>query len=180
MRFPTPGIHRRVVRALPALFLLCALTACLHRHHRTDRALLGAARLHHIDARLLRAVALRESRMNPSARGAAGEIGLFQILPNTAKHWAEVHQRPPPSEARLFRVTLNAEIAAWYLRRGLDRFPHRADPLPFALAYYNAGPSRAIDWDQRLPDGIDFQDFIPFPSTRAYVRDILDTYQNDS
>jgi soluble lytic murein transglycosylase len=128
--------------------------------------------MHQVDVNLLLAVAYQESRMNPDARGAAGEIGMFQIMPNTAKHWAEVTGNAVPGERELFRVRTNAEIAAWYLRRGLDRFAHRADPLPFALAYYNAGPGRAVEWEQRLPDRMAFHEFIPFPSTRKYVMDI--------
>jgi soluble lytic murein transglycosylase-like protein len=153
--------------------LLLAGCVWLQQQHRLDAAFLHAANHHGIDWRLLRAVAMQESRMNPLARGKAGEIGMFQVMPITARHWAEVHKRAPPSEEELFRPRLNADIAAWYLRRGLDRFAHHKDPLPFALAYYNAGPSRVVAWEQQLPNDIDFRDFIPFPSTRIYVRSIL-------
>ncbi len=166
---PTP---HRFLMALCAVLLLGG-SLMLRAHHRIDRAILAAARQQDLEPRLLLAVARKESRMRANARGAAGEIGLFQIMPGTARHWAEVHKRDAPDERRLFRPETNAEIAAWYLRRGLDRFAHRADPLPFALAYYNAGPSRAVVWDRDIPADADPLDHIPFPSTRAYVRDIL-------
>jgi len=163
-----------------ALFSLPLLigSALLHRAHPVDRALLTASREHRVDWRLLRAVAIQESRMNPRARGAAGEIGMFQIMPNTARHWAERTENPVPTEAELFNVTLNARISAWYLRQGLDEFADRADPLPFALAYYNAGPSRIRAWAREVETPEELLAFIPFPSTRTYITRILDLYRN--
>lgn len=145
---------------------------------KTEQGILRASRLYHLDVKLLQAVAYQESRMNPDARGKAGEIGMFQIMPNTAKHWADVTGNPIPTEAQLFRVHTNAEIAAWYLRRGLNQFDHRADPLPFALAYYNAGPSRAIAWEKNLPAELAFHEYIPFPTTRKYVIEITRRFRS--
>lgn len=158
-----------------ALFGLPLLlgTLTLRHAHRIDTALLGAAAEENLDWRLLRAVAMQESRMNPRARGAAGEIGMFQILPNTARHWAERTGNSNPGEEELFAVNLNARISAWYLRQGLNEFAHRSDPLPFALAYYNAGPTRIRAWERNVPEGDDLLSYIPFPSTRTYVSNIL-------
>jgi soluble lytic murein transglycosylase-like protein len=163
-----------------ALFSIPLLigTPVLHRAHQTDRALLGAAHEHRIDWRLLRAVAIQESRMNPRARGAAGEIGMFQIMPNTARHWAERTGNPVPTEEELFRTALNARISAWYLREGLDEFADRDDPTAFALAFYNAGPSRIRRWANEVDTADELIAFIPFPTTRAYVTRILDLYRN--
>ncbi len=145
-----------------------------------EQSLLRAARLYDLEVKLLQAVAYQESRMNPDARGAAGEIGMFQIMPGTAQHWAEVTGNAVPTEKQLFLVQNNAEIAAWYLRRGIDRFQHRNDPLPFALAYYNAGPSRAVTWEKNLPPGVAFHEYIPFPTTRKYVIDIMGRMTTDT
>jgi len=158
-----------------ALFGLPLLlgTLALRHAHRTDAALLGAAAAESLDWRLLRAVAMQESRMNPRARGAAGEIGMFQIMPNTARHWAQRTGHPNPTEEELFAVRLNARISAWYLRQGLAEFAHRSDPLPFALAYYNAGPARIRAWESKMADDDELIPHIPFPSTRSYVTNIL-------
>lgn len=163
-----------------ALFSLPLLIGAplLHRAHTVDRALLSASRDHRIDWRLLRAVAVQESRMNPRARGAAGEIGMFQIMPITARHWAEQTGNPVPTEEELFRVSLNAHISAWYLRQGLDEFADREDPVPFALAFYNAGPSRIRAWAREVDTPEELIAFIPFPSTRAYVTRVLELYRN--
>jgi len=144
-----------------------------------EQSLSRAASMYNLDVALLQAVAYQESRMNPDARGRAGEIGMFQIMPGTAEHWAEVTGNPVPTERQLFQVRTNAEIAAWYLRRGIDRFDHRADPLPFALAYYNAGPTRAITWEKNLPRDVAFHEYIPFPTTRKYVLDITRRFREE-
>jgi soluble lytic murein transglycosylase len=162
------------------LTLLGMFTAGGWWTYRIDRALWKAGQHHQIDPHLLRAVAMQESRMNPKAVGAAGEIGMMQIMPNTAKHWAQKTHQPIPTEKELFRLRTNTEISAWYLRQGLDEFAHMADPRPYALAYYNAGPGRVRSWVTQVPDGIDFADFIPFSSTRKYVKNILAMYRGES
>ncbi|MGA0367955.1 MAG: lytic transglycosylase domain-containing protein [Kiritimatiellia bacterium] len=148
--------------------------------HRIDRAMLRAGKKHRVDPLLLRAVGITESNLNPKAVGAAGEIGMFQIMPNTARHWAEKTGHKAPDTPQLFRVGLNAQISAWYLREGLDEFADREDPLPYALAYYNAGPSRVRAWVVDPVPGIPFTESIPFPSTRAYVTKILGIYRGES
>ena len=143
-----------------------------------ERAMASAARQFNLNPGLLEAVAMRETGMDPRARGAAGEIGMFQIMPNTARHWAERTGNPMPTEEELFAVELNTRIAAWYLRQGLDRFAHQAEPLPYALAYYNAGPSRALQWERDLPEGESFTERIPYPGTKDYVKEILSRLRN--
>ncbi|HEY6070531.1 MAG TPA: hypothetical protein VIU85_04080, partial [Chthoniobacterales bacterium] len=56
---------------------------------------------------------------------------------------------------------------------------NESDPLPFALAEYNAGASRAQRWvgaDGANANANDFLGHIDFPATRNYVRSILDRY----
>lgn len=170
----TEHIMRIALFSIPLL----VVTPVLRHVHQTDRALLSAAREHRIDWRLLRAVAIHESRINPRARGAAGEIGMFQIMPNTARHWAQQTENPTPTEEELFNVALNARISAWYLRQGLDEFAERADPVPFALAYYNAGPTRIRAWAREVDTTEELLAYIPFPSTRTYVTRILELYRS--
>ena len=154
-----------------ALLLFAALGACWW-NYRLDRVMVTAARTEGIDPLLLRSVAIQETNLNPKAVGKAGEIGLFQIMPNTAKHWAEQTDNPIPTMKDLFEPALNAQISAWYLRQGLDEFADMDNPMAYALAYYNAGPSRARRWQQELPDGVAFEEYIPFPTTRKYVKSV--------
>ena len=49
------------------------------REHRHDGVIRTAAAQYGVDPALVKAVVWRESRFNPKARGAAGELGLMQI-----------------------------------------------------------------------------------------------------
>ena len=161
-----------------ALLLLALGIAGLWAHH-IDRHIWRAGRKNDVDPLLLRAVGITESRLNPKAVGAAGEIGMFQIMPNTAKHWAQKTNHKIPSEKQLFTLRMNAHISAWYLREGLDKFSDKEDPTAYALAYYNAGPSRVNAWEDLQLPGIPFVEGIPFPSTRRYVTKILGIYRGE-
>ena len=152
--------------------LLCGVLGWFGWHYRVEQALVQAAQGEGVPKKLLWAVAIQETRMKPDAVGAAGEIGLMQIMPITARHWAEETGQDVPTEEELFRPGLNARIGAWYLRKGLDEGKGADDALAYALAYYNAGPARARKWEKDLPQGIRFEDYIPFSSTRKYVKQV--------
>jgi soluble lytic murein transglycosylase len=66
----------------------------------------------------------------------------------------------------------NIRLGARYLRQTLDRF---GGVIEYALAAYNAGGSRVVDWQAAGPyQGIDeFVESIPFTETRGYVESIL-------
>jgi len=63
-----------------------------------------------------------------------------------------------------------------YLRKTLDRF---GGVTEYALAAYNAGGERVLDWQTAGPyRGIDkFVESIPFTETREYVEAILRNYE---
>jgi soluble lytic murein transglycosylase len=67
------------------------------------------------------------------------------------------------------------------LRRALERWKAQSDPIPFALAEYNAGASRAQRWSGGdTVDAIPAQTFlrnIDFPRTRKYVESIIGRYK---
>lgn len=152
--------------------VLVGVAAAAWWQFRLDRVLVSAARAEGVDPLVLRSVAIQETNLNPKAKGAAGEIGLMQIMPNTAKHWAQETGNPVPTERELFRPSLNARISAWYIGQGLQEFSDTEDPLAASLAYYNAGPTRARKWLSEVPEGIAFEDYIPFSSTRKYVKQV--------
>lgn len=168
--------------SIPRLLFGCGLILLVigaMRLHHVDHALWKYGNRYHVDPLLLKALGITESNLNPKARGAAGEIGMFQIMPNTAKHWARKNNRPIPSEKQLFQLRHNANISAWYLREGLNAYADKADPVPYALAYYNAGPTRVYEWEKQVPKGFNFVEFIPFPGTRRYVTKILSLYRGE-
>ena len=84
--------------------------------------------------------------------------------------------------AYLFNPETNLLAGAWYLTRAIHRWSGKADPVPYALAEYNAGRSNAVRWDNMNRDGntASFCDCITYPSTRRYVKDIIRRYRRRS
>src|SRR6266700_3873783 len=109
--------------------------------------------------------------------GTAGERGLIQVNERAANEWSHEHKIENFNFEQLFDPRTNLESGSWYLRRALDHWQNESEPLPFALAEYNAGASRAQRWVGA--DGITTSEFlgnIDFPITRKYVQSILDRY----
>lgn len=114
----------------------------------------AAAGQYGVDPRLALAVAWQESHYDPNARGAAGEIGVFQLLPATA---AQLGVDP-------YDAAQNIAGGVRYLRTQIDAF----GDLAAALAAYNWGPGNVARW------GAAWAQHAP-ASTRAYVQAILGT-----
>ena len=150
------------------------------RDHRFDEEIARAAQQHGLSPFLVKAVVWRESRFNPLARGRSGEIGLMQVMPDTAAEWARLHGQTAFDSQTLLLPPVGLDVGCWCLRRALDRWSGSTpDPVPFALAEYNAGRSNALRWASG-PGGHDPQQFcasITYPGTRQYVRTIEERYQ---
>ena len=94
--------------------------------------------------------ARQESNFNPYAESRAGAQGVFQLMPGTAK---DLGVTDP------FDVAQNISGGIRYMGQQLNRFN---DPA-LALAAYNAGPQRVIDFGG-VPN---------IPETQDYVKRIL-------
>jgi soluble lytic murein transglycosylase len=126
---------------------------------------------------LVKALVWRESRFDRDKVGTAGERGLMQVSPKAANEWARESKVANFNLEQLFDPKTNLEAGSWYLRRAVEHWQNESEPLPFALAEYNAGASRAQRWVGA--DGITTSEFlgnIDFPGTRQYVKSILDRY----
>lgn len=156
----------------------------LQREHRHDQVILAAARLHGVDPALVKAVVWRESRFDAAAVGRVGELGLMQITETTALEWAGEQRGTNFEHADLLDPGLNTLCGTWYLGKLLRRYPRADDPLPFALADYNAGRGNVLRWakGEAATNSAAFIAAITFPGTRDYVQAVATRrarYQND-
>ena len=138
-----------------------------------------------VDPALVKAVVWRESRFRAGMTGAAGERGLMQVSEGAAGEWARAEKVATFVPTDLFDPKTNLEAGTWYLARALRRWSTKDDPIPFALAEYNAGRTNVNRWTQKARgrpqrgnaaeaevSGPELEAAIGFPSTRQYVASI--------
>lgn len=134
-----------------------------------------------LDPMLVKAVVWRESRFDPLKYGGHGERGLMQVSDAAAVEWARQNRIDNFQVEDLFDPTTNLRAGSWYLRRAFGRWEHQPDPLPFALAEYNAGASRAQRWAGGLAatplPPKEFLANIDFPGTRKYIDQVIERYE---
>ena len=129
-----------------------------------------------------------ETYFTPWKKGRNGEIGLMQVTPVVAREWAAetgltpLEQRAAADPDTLLRdPERNVQIGCWYLEKSGQEYRDSPGREARMLAAYNAGPSRAAEWN-RVASGappLTEQEFIAridIASTRAYVNSILDRY----
>lgn len=151
------------------------------RYERYDGQISQAANRYGVSPALVKAVIWRESRFQPRMVGAHGERGLMQITEGAARDWAKAEKIETFSPTDLFDPKTNIEAGSWYLAKALRHWSEKDDPVPFALAEYNAGRTRVIRWEKDSGMGGDFgagdlHSIMDFPATRAYIRSIVDRY----
>jgi soluble lytic murein transglycosylase len=144
-----------------------------------DTVILAAARRYGVDAALVKAVVWRESKFDPLARGGKGEIGLMQLMKDSAEEWAAAEKLYLFHHEMLFDPARNTEAGAWYLRKLWRRYQNTDDPMPYALADYNAGRGNVLRWAKgaAATNSHQFLAQITFPGTRDYVESVLKRYQ---
>jgi len=172
-------LRARLVLALALVLLLAFLAEQWRRAHlesSQDKNILAAARKHGVDPALLKAVIWRESKFDPHARGTKGETGLMQIMDLTGREWADAQRLPFFAPVMLRDPSRNIDCGTWYLRKLLPRYTKTDDPVPYALADYNAGRGNVLKWmkDEAVTNSTAFIERIGFPSTQAYVRAVME------
>ena len=154
------------------------------RDHRFDGLIRTAAGRYGVDPALVKAVVCQESRFRPRAVGRAGEIGLMQIRELAAVEWSTSQGVLDFELDHLFDPATNALAGTWYLARVLKRYTRTDDPLPYALADYNAGRNNVLRWNKGAAEtnAAAFVSQIGFPGTRKYVETVIHRrtqYQSD-
>jgi len=125
-----------------------------------------------LDPYLVASLIRQESEFDSTAISYANAYGLMQLLPTVGKSMAHQEGIAHFQTFQLLDPNMNIRLGTRYLRQMLDRF---GGVKEYALAAYNAGDSRVVDWQAAGPySGIDeFVESIPFTQTREYVEAIL-------
>lgn len=128
---------------------------------------------HDIEPLTLMSVARQESALDSEAHSPVGARGIMQIMPATARHTESKYQLDYSNAKQLYDVGKNIEIGSRYFESLMNRYD---DNRIFALAAYNAGPTRVKRWrgdTQGRLGPFAFIEAIPYKETRGYVQNIL-------
>ncbi len=125
-----------------------------------------------LDPYLVASLIRQESEFNPSVVSYANAYGLMQLLPSVGRQMAREEGMTHFQTFQLLDPETNIKLGTRYLKQMLD---HLGDVPEYALAAYNAGERRVVDWQSAGPyQGMDeFVEAIPFTQTREYVQAVL-------
>ncbi len=151
------------------------------RYSAFDAIIQTVARERGVDPMLVKAVVWRESKFQSDMVGQNGERGLMQVTEGAAEDWLNAEKIEDFRPTDLFDPETNLNVGVWYLSRALERWKEKEDPLPFALAEYNAGRSRVHRWIGnsnmgKRAEARDLKEQIAFPSTKRYIETIEQRY----
>jgi soluble lytic murein transglycosylase len=176
-------VKRRRTILLLLLFLLVGTVIFLWREEELERKfnsqIKAAAKKYDVDPLLVKAIVWRESRFKPDIRGRAGEIGLMQIQEIAAQEWADAEHIPTFDHQHCFDPGTNTMAGTFYLGKLLKRYRQTDNPIPFALADYNAGRGNLLKWNKGTASTNSevFIAQIGFPTTKHYVKSVMRRYE---
>lgn len=179
--FSRPATLKIIYVNLACALLIVGLAAVsvVRKAHALDELIVRVSRENGMDPRLVSAVIWKESRFNPQAKGKAGEVGLMQVMPVTGLEWAGTHGVEGFTPERLFDPETNLRAGVWYLRKAVEEWSTKDNPLPYALAQYNAGRRNVLKWDEAAKSDEDrFMENITFEGTFRYISDIVDRFRD--
>lgn len=126
------------------------------------------------DPLILFALMRQESLYNTNAVSSAGASGLTQVMPATGQYIATKINVPNFTSGDLFRPYMGIAMGAFYIDEQLRLFKGN---VAAALAAYNAGPGRALDWVRLSGGSLDaLMLTIQFQETRTYLERITSHY----
>jgi soluble lytic murein transglycosylase len=129
-----------------------------------------------LDPHFVAALVGQESMFEAAARSVANAYGLLQLVPSTGRRIGRSIGLRRVTVRDLVNPDTNIRLGTKHIADLLAQFREPS----LALAAYNAGEARVVEWLRERP-GLpqdEFIDDIPFPETRAYVRRILGTTED--
>jgi soluble lytic murein transglycosylase len=174
------------VRLLVILSLILAVPAGVWWGHdewlerSQDEPIRAAAKRYGVEPAFVKAIVWRESRFHPDARGRAGELGLMQLQEIAAGEWADEERIAGYAHEHCLDPRTNTLAGTFYLAKLLRRYARTDNPLPYALADYNAGRGNVVKWNNgpAATNSAVFIEQIGFPGTRDYVRAVMARYEH--
>jgi len=132
---------------------------------------LRSAAVHNqLDPMLVAGLIRQESAFESKAMSRAGAIGLMQVEPKTASKLAR-QLKVRYARTRLTDPGYNLQLGSRYLANLIQAF----GTPEAALAAYNAGEDRVVQWTagQNYLETAEFVESIPFTETREYVQIVI-------
>ncbi|MBA3767164.1 MAG: transglycosylase SLT domain-containing protein [Acidobacteria bacterium] len=183
---------KRALSIILLLLCLCAVGLYFFNQywiHRYDALIARQSSVYRLDPDLVWSVIYEETYFRPWMTGADGEVGLMQVTPTVGREWAAgtgmrdlERQMGRDPQSVLSDPERNIQIGCWYLEKLYQQYRDIPGAEARMVAGYNAGPSRAADWNRVSNNGRpltadEFVARIDIPSTRAYVISILERYR---
>src|ERR1700750_3354369 len=149
-------MRRAIVVILLALTILLAVYLFnSYWIHRYDALIRTQASIYRVDPDLVWSMIYEETYFSPWKIGKDGEIGLMQVMPAAAREWPtepgmrELQNKMASDPQAVLRdPERNIQIGCWYLEKIYEQFRDLPDAEARMVAAYNAGPSRAAEWDR--------------------------------
>jgi soluble lytic murein transglycosylase len=102
----------------------------------------------------------------------------MQVRELAAQEWADAEHLPAFAHEQCFDPGTNTLAGTWYLRKLLRRYAQADNPVPYALADYNAGRGNVLKWigGAAATNSAAFIEHIGFPGTKDYVKAVMRRY----
>ena len=186
-----PVLKRLVLAAVIFAILAAAGLYFFNQYwiYRFDPLIARQASVYQLDPDLVWSIIYEETYFSPWKIGEDAEIGLMQVTPTVGREWAAetgmrelAQQMSNDPKSLLADPERNIQVGCWYLEKISKAYRDLPDAEVRMLAAYNAGPSRAAEWNrvaagQASLTAAQFIERIDIPSTRAYVSSIHARYR---
>ncbi|HEV2799408.1 MAG TPA: transglycosylase SLT domain-containing protein [Pyrinomonadaceae bacterium] len=185
-------VLKRLVLAAAIISILAAVGLYFFNQywiHRFDALIARQASVYRLDPDLVWSIIYEETYFRPWKIGEDAEIGLMQVTPTVGREWAAetgmrefAQQMARDPQSLLADPERNIQVGCWYLEKISKAYRDLPDAEARMVAAYNAGPSRAAEWNRVASNeppltAAQFIERIDIPSTRAYVSSILARYR---